>query len=54
MFLLINAFYESGRALKSMPVKSITYLRKGLHMGTLFICMSSVAACSGVPLVPGI
>jgi len=54
MFLLINAIYEIHCALQEKLIKSISFLNKGLQMWMSFIFMSSVAACSGVPLVPGI
>mgnify|MGYP003333019641 CR=1 FL=1 len=54
MFLVINAICDSRRAPQEKSIKSIGFLNKILQIGMLFIFVSSVAACSGVPLVPGI
>jgi len=54
MFLFIDAVYEIRRALQAKSIKMISCLNKGLQMAMLVVLMSSIAACSGVPLVPGI
>jgi len=54
MILVIDAVYELRCAFKKKSIKVISFLNKGMQMAMLVTCMSSVAACSGVPFVPGI
>ncbi len=54
MIPVIDAVYKIRCALQKKSIKIISFLNRGLQMVMLVICMSSVAACSGVPFVPGI
>ena len=54
MFIVIDAICEIRRVLKLKSIKIISFLNKGIQMAMLVILSSSIAACSGVPLVPGI
>ncbi len=51
---LTDSVYESRLKLQATSIKIISFLNRGLQMVLLAIFMSSIAACSGVPLVPGI
>lgn len=54
MFRRIKAISEILSALKGNSITILSFLNKVLRMSGLAILTSSVAACSGVPLVPGI
>lgn len=54
MFLRIKAISEIRRAFRVNSITTLSFMNKVLRKGGVVILSSSVAACSGVPLVPGI
>ena len=54
MFLRMRAISEIRSEFNANSIKTRSFLNKVLRMAGLVIIMSNVAACSGVPLVPGI
>ena len=54
MFLVINAICGVRRARKPRPVKFVEIVNIGFQTAIISVSMASVAACSGIPFVPGV
>jgi len=54
MFSATNAICETRHTLQSRQSKITQMLNKAVRAILLIAFMSGVAACSGVPLIPGI
>lgn len=54
MFLATNAIYETRHSRQARPSTVAQMLDRIVRAGLIITIMSIIAACSGVPLIPGI
>ena len=54
LFLATNAIRETRHTRQSKPFTVIRIVNRALKVGAMIAAMSIIAACSGVPLIPGI